>query len=162
MPRTASTRVLAAISVALAGVALTGCGLLGNITGKAAPDEDGTTTIDVVTIMVGDCLNVRGTTGDVSEVAVIDCHIAHDSEAFKSVMMADGDFPGETAVHAEAVSECTSAFTSFVGLDYESSSLDFSYYIPTEESWASSDREILCLVVDPNGKTTGTLEAAAK
>ena len=69
---------------------------------------------------------------------------------------------GEAAVAAQAVTECTSAFTSFVGLDYESSSLDFSYYSPTQESWASSDREILCLVVDPDGKTTGTLEAAAK
>ena len=137
-------------------------GLLGNISREAAPDDDGSTTTDVFTVVVGDCLNDDGATGEVTEVAIIDCETAHDSEAVKSVMMADGAFPGEAAVAAQAVTECTSAFTSFVGLDYESSSLDFSYYSPTQESWASSDREILCLVVDPDRKTTGTLEAAAK
>ena len=162
MTRTATTHWLAVLSITLAGVGLTGCSLLGTITGEAAPNEDGSSTTDVFTIMVGDCLNNGGTTGEVSDVAVIDCQTAHDSEAFTSVMMADGDFPGETAVAAQAVSECTSAFTNFVGLDYESSSLDFSYYHPTEESWASNDREILCVVLDPKGKTTGTLEAAAK
>ena len=162
MARTAIVRPLAVLAIALASVALTGCSLLGTIPRQAEPNDDGSTTTDVFTVVVGDCLNDGGATGEVTEVAVIDCETAHDSEAFKSVIFADGDFPGATAVATQAVSECTSAFTSFVGLDYESSSLDFSYYYPTEESWALSDREILCLIVDPKGKTTGTLEAAAK
>lgn len=162
MPRALTNRTIAVLTIAFASVALTGCSLLGNITGETAPSEDGSTTTDVFTIAVGDCLNDGGVEGEVSEVAVIDCASAHDSEAFKSVMMADGDFPGETVVSDQAVSDCTSAFSDFIGLDYESSTLDFSYYYPTEDSWSSGDREILCIAYDPNGTTTGSLEGAAK
>lgn len=163
MTRTGTTRsrALAVLTVALAGATLSGCSLIGNIGGASTPPAEGTTT-DVFTVKVGFCLNDGDATGEVSEVNVIDCASPHDSEAYKSVIMADGDFPGETAVDDQAVSECTSAFSGFVGIDYETSTLDFSYYYPTEDSWGSGDREILCLVVDPNGKTTGTLEGAAK
>ena len=152
-----SSRALALVTIAIAGVALTGCSLLGNIAGG----NDGTTT-DVFTIKVGNCLNFGDGTGEVTEVQVIDCASAHDSEAYQSVIMTDGDFPGATAVEDAAISDCTTSFVTFVGHDYESSVLDFSYYYPTEASWADGDREILCLVVDPNGKSTGSLAGAAK
>lgn len=160
------TRILAALTIGAAGVALTGCSLLGDLSNGNGNDNgpsdsaEGTTT-DVFTIKVGDCLNDGAATGEVSEVKVIDCASEHDSEAYKSITMTDGDFPGETAVDDQAVSECTSAFTSFIGMDYETSTLDFSYYYPTADSWKQGDREILCLVVDPNGKSSGTLEGAA-
>ena len=162
-------RALTLVAITIAGASLTGCSLLGNIGGGngSANGADSTdapvgTDTDVFTVKVGDCLNDGNVEGEVSSVKAVDCTEPHDSEAFKSIAMDDGDFPGDAAVTEAGDGGCTTAFAAFVGLDYDSSALDFSYYFPTEGSWGEGDREILCLIVDPNGKTTGSLEGAAK
>ncbi|MEP6479281.1 MAG: septum formation family protein [Rhodoglobus sp.] len=157
-------RALAVASVGAASIALAGCSLLGNVANNGSTDQstgEGTDS-DVFSIKVGDCLNDGDVEGEVSSVPITDCAKPHDSEAFKSILMADGDFPGDDAVTQQAIDGCTAAFTDFVGIDYDSSSLDFSYYFPTSDSWAQGDREILCLAIDPNGQTTGTLAGAAR
>lgn len=163
---TAWKRALTILTVGAAGLALAGCSLLGGGTtstddGTDAGTAEGDTT-DVFTIKVGDCLNDGNIEGTVSEVKKIECSEPHDSEAYASVIMDDGDFPGDAAVEDQAVTDCTSEFNAFVGMDYQESTLDFSYYYPTEDSWAQGDREILCLVVDPAGPATGSLQGAAK
>ena len=158
------TRTLAILTVGAASLALAGCSLLGNLGGGSTPEE---TTgagdpADVFTIKVGDCLNDGSATGEVSEVPTVDCAEPHDSEAYASIIIDDGDFPGDEALVAQAEAECGAAFSDFVGIDFESSSLSYAYYYPTESSWASGDREILCLIVDPAGQTTGSLQGTAK
>jgi len=160
------TRALALVTVGVASLALAGCSLLGNITSGSdtstgTDTSDGNDT-DVFTIAVGDCLNDGDVEGEVSTVKTIDCAEPHDSEAFASVIMDDGDFPGDQAVADQAVADCTTQFTSFVGIDYNASALNFSYYYPTSASWEQGDREILCLVYDPAGQVTGTLAGAAR
>lgn len=155
-------RALVALTIGAAGFALAGCSLLpggGNTTTDTGDDGQ---TVDVFTIAVGDCLNDGGVEGEVSEVVKVDCAEEHDSEAYASIIMDDGDFPGDAVVEDQAISDCTTEFNSFVGLDYQSSVLDFAYYYPTEASWGNGDREILCLIVDPAGKVTGSLEGAAR
>jgi hypothetical protein len=159
-------RALAVTTVATASLALAGCSLLGNIVagdnpGTGTDTGEGTDT-DVFTIVVGDCLNDGSVEGEVSTVKTIDCAEPHDSEAYASVIMTDGDFPGDQAVQDQAIADCTSEFSAFVGLDYESSIYNFSYYYPTAESWAQGDREILCLIIDEAGKTTGSLAGIAR
>jgi hypothetical protein len=165
-PTKSWSRALALLTVGAASIALAGCSLLGGgITdGTPSGEETSTTgeTTDVFTIKVGDCLNDGGSTGEVSDVPVVDCAVPHDSEAYASIIMDDGEFPGEDAVTAQAETDCTTEFNTFVGLDYSTSSLDFAYYYPTEQSWGQGDREILCLIVDPAGQTTGSLQGAAK
>jgi hypothetical protein len=156
------TRSLAALAVGVASLALAGCSLLGNVTGGTDTDTGTGDETDVFTIAVGDCLNDGGVEGEVSTVPTVDCAEKHDSEAYASIIMDDGDFPGDQAVDDQAISDCTTEFNSFVGLDYQSSALDFAYYYPTEKSWANGDREILCLIVDPAGQVTGSLEGAAR
>jgi hypothetical protein len=157
------SKLLLALTLGAATLALAGCSLLPGGGGDTTetPSGEGENT-DVFTIAVGDCLNDGGVEGEVSEVAKIDCSEPHDSEAYASIMIDDGDFPGEQAVTDQAAADCTTEFNSFVGVDYQDSELDFAYYYPTEESWANGDREILCLIVDPEGKATGTLEGAAR
>ncbi|HWR86383.1 MAG TPA: septum formation family protein [Rhodoglobus sp.] len=157
---------LTALTIGAAAVALAGCSLLpggngGNPSGGETPAADGE-TVDVFTVKVGDCLNDGGVEGEVSETVVIDCAEPHDSEAYASIMIEDGDFPGDDVVADRAVTECTTEFNAFVGLDYQASSLDFAYYYPTQDSWANGDREILCLIVDPAGKVEGSLQGAAR
>ena len=160
-PEKILSRSLLVLTLGAASIALAGCSLLGGNPGTDTPTGEGDST-DVFTIKVGDCLNDGGTEGEVSEVPVVDCAEPHDSEAYASILMDDGDFPGDSAVEDQAISDCTSEFNSFVGLDYQESTLDFAYYYPTEQSWANGDREILCLIVDPAGQVTGSLAGAAR
>ena len=151
--------VLAALAVGAAGLALAGCSLL---PGGSTTDTGDGETVDVFTIAVGDCLNDENIEGEVSDVVKVDCAEEHNSEAYASIIMDDGDFPGDAAVEEQAIADCTAEFNSFVGVDYQASVLDFAYYYPTEASWGNGDREILCLIVDPAGPVTGSLEGAAR
>lgn len=164
VPRTTLTRTLAALAIATASFGLAGCSLLGNVVADPAPSSDPTngTETDAFAIAVGDCLNDGGVEGEVSTVVVIDCAQPHDSEAYSSIQVADGDYPGEQVILDQAEKDCLADFNTFAGINYDQSALSFSYYYPTQGSWENGDREILCLILDPAGKTTGTLENAAR
>jgi Septum formation len=157
-------RALAVTTVATATLALAGCSLLGNIVSgnDSGTDTGPGTDTDVFTIVVGDCLNDGSLEGEVSTVRTIDCAEPHDSEAYASIIMTDGEFPGDQAVQDQATADCTTQFSTFVGLAYAESIYNFSYYYPTAASWAQGDREILCLIIDEAGKTTGSLAGIAR
>jgi hypothetical protein len=142
-------------------VALAGCSLLPTNIVNTNP-ADGVDS-DVFTIAVGDCLNDGGAEGEISSVPIIECDEPHDTEVFDRIILDDGEYPGKEAVIAKANAACESAFDSFVGIAYAESAFDFSYYYPTAASWATGDREILCLIFDPAGKIeTGSLSGVAR
>jgi hypothetical protein len=156
-------RALAVLFIGATSVALAGCSLLGG--GSADPSPSGQSTdnsTDVFTIKVGDCVNDSAAQGEVSTVPKADCAQPHDGEAYASIMMADGEFPGADAVRTQSEAGCTAQFNTFVGVDYGTSALSYSYYYPTAESWAQGDREILCIVFDPVTRTVGSLKGAAR
>lgn len=136
-------RALAILLAAVAGIALAGCS-------------------NVFTLVVGDCFN-GDYEGGVSAVTFVDCAEPHESEVYASIMMDDGDFPGKDAVLAQADTDCRAEYGSFVGLSWEESVLDFGILFPSAESWALSDREILCIINDPaRTLTSGSLAGAAR
>lgn len=47
-----------------------------------------------------------------------------------------------------AYSSCYERFESFVGRDYETSTLDITMMYPSPESWQANDREVICSVYD--------------
>lgn len=161
-------RALTVATIAAAGALLSGCSLLGqvdNLTGGDTTAGDD----DVFSIKVGECFNDETPEGEtVSEVAKVDCAEPHIWEAYKSIIIEDGDgtYPGETVVTDRAQADCKTAFEDFVGISYDDSTLYLSYYYPTEETWTQiNDREILCIVTtadDYATKTTGSLAGAAK
>jgi hypothetical protein len=184
MPATprAFGRATAIVSAAAAAIILSGCSFLfpprvdtlgpsdsassGSSSSDASEPSDSTPdeqSTDVFAIAVGDCLNE--TAGDtVSEVPQVDCAAPHDYEVYYDFELRGGDsYPGEDQVQAEADTACQIAFDSFVGISYEDSALDFTYYYPTEKSWTrSSDRLVSCIVADPGVKTVGSLENTAR
>ena len=153
-------RVLAALILGAASFTLAGCTNSADSDTPAATDP--ATDAAVVTIAVGDCFNDADVEGQSTTVPTVDCAAPHDSEAFESIIMTDDDFPGADDVTSQAEAGCTAAFATFVGLDYGTSTLKYSYYYPTAASWAQGDRDILCLVYDPAAQTTGTLKSAAR
>ena len=155
-------RVAMATLAATAVVALTACSddepqrdQGGNVT---APAEEA----DVFSIEVGDCTGQVEDSTEVTTIDIVPCTDPHDQEAYASVTVADGEFPGEEALETQAQTDCTTEFETFVGMAYDGSALEFTWLQPTEESWAQNDREILCLIVDPAGPATGTLEGAKR
>jgi Septum formation len=164
-------RTLTTLIVGLAVITLSGCSLLGNIIGSngdAGTVKGNGDQTDVFTIKVGQCLNDAAASGEVSSVPVVDCTKPHDTEAFKSIELTEDTYPGDTAISDRAETECDNAFESFVGIAVaDSTSIVDAWYLPTADSWAGGDREILCLVgsVDADRKpvkTTGSLKGAAK
>ncbi len=73
-----------------------------------------------------------------------------------------GHTPAEDEINAQGEAGCVEAFTAFVGIPFNESELQYSFYLPTETSWPQGDRRILCEVYDPTKQTTGTLEGAAR
>ncbi len=151
-----------ALTVGAAAFSLAGCSLINTVTGPVDLDSSDGTDTDAFQIAVGDCLNDADLSGEVSTVPVIDCAEPHDSEAYASFLLPDGDYPGEDAIFEQADADCLAAFADYVGIAWEESSLQFSYYFPTTGSWESGDREVLCLVYDPAGQLTGSVKDSAK
>jgi hypothetical protein len=160
-------RLIAVTTIAAAGLLLSGCSLLNQVTNTTQRDASGTPTAenddaDVFSIKVGDCLNDATASGTVTTAPIVPCSKPHDSEAYKSITMKDGDFPGEDAVKTQADQGCGDAFSDFVGISYDDSKLSISYYFPTSDSWANGDREILCTIYDDGVKTSGSLKGAKR
>lgn len=133
------------------------------IDAEDTPEQVDPEDTDVFSLRVGDCLNEMDATEEaVSEVPKIDCEEPHDFEVFHAADLSGGDtFPGEEEVAGLADEACLDAFEGFVGVDWESSTLEYTTLFPTAEGWEDhDDREALCMVLDPAGQTEGTLENA--
>jgi hypothetical protein len=155
-----TTTIAGIVAIVTAGLVLTGCSAIGSIVSQLAggnPLEDSS----AFAIEVGDCFTepTADADGFVSEIAFVECTVAHDDEAYASVLMADLAFPGDDATMNKAEDACGPRFYDFIGAasDYDGT-LDYSYLYPSSESWDAGDREILCYVYDDLGQTTGTLK----
>jgi len=161
-------RALGALALVSATAALSGCAFLSQFTGAGEAQRDtegqvveGNDSTDVFTLRVGDCLNDADATEEVETVPTTPCDGPHDSEVYASVIMTEDSYPGQDAILERADAECLTEFEAFVGGGYNDSPYDFSYYFPTEGSWSEGDREILCVIYDPAGPVTGSLEGSS-
>jgi hypothetical protein len=168
--RTLLTRAAAPALLALSLVGLSGCALLQPEAEPAVRDESSgeiveSSDADVFSLRVGDCMvdTLSDELAEVSSVPTVPCSEPHDSEAFASTAMPDGEYPGDDAVIEAADTYCYDEFATFVGMSYDESVLEMSSLFPTQQSWdLDDDREILCLVVSADGQVTGTLAGAAR
>jgi hypothetical protein len=89
----------------------------------------------------------------------VDCATSHDDEIVGVVSdTVAGAYPGQAAVDAFANGPCMTAFGTYVGIDFEVSTLDMITLTPTELSWARGDRQISCVVAARDGsKLTGSV-----
>lgn len=114
---------------------------------------------------IGACvLGVPGREGVATgNTRVVDCAQPHDSQAVGVIRHpGQGPFPGAAAMRAFAPEPCLAAFKKYVGVDYESSSLEMTMVLPSDESWARGDRDIACMVMAGDGsQLTGSVEGSA-
>ncbi len=160
-------RALTIATIAAAGAFLSGCSLLGQVNDLTNGGDTSTGDDDVFQIKVGECFNDDTPEGEtVSSVQKVDCAEPHIWEAYKSIIIDEGDgtYPGEEVVTGQSETDCKAAFADYIGIDYDSSTLDLSFYYPTQETWDQiNDREILCIVTttdDFTTKTTGSVKGS--
>lgn len=167
---TSSLRSLALVGiVAVSALALSGCSVIESIFPAQAERDADTQEVktegeaDVFTMKVGDCLDNQEA-DEVETIPAVPCDQPHDLEAYYSFDLEDADeYPGQTAVTDLADEGCYNAFPDFIGISYEESSYDFTYFFPTTESWTNGgDREIMCLIGSADEKTTGSLAGVAR
>jgi len=145
-------------SAAIAGLLVVG---LGACSDDPERDESGAVTDggdeSVFDIAVGDCIT-DSSTGQVSDVPVVPCSEPHVGEVFHTYDVPGDTFPGDFTQVANE--QCTPAFQEFVGMAYEQSALVYTTLEPTAQSWEGGDRELVCIIQDPSGNVTGTLQGA--
>jgi hypothetical protein len=119
---------------------------------------------DVFDLGIGDCLNETAAEGDeVFSVPVVDCESPHDYEVFGEATLADAaEFPGTDSTFEQADTLCYDLFAGYVGAAWEESALEYTYFSPTEQSWSEGDREVTCLVFDPEAMLTGSVAGSGR
>ena len=132
---------------------------LGFVAYGAATDVDrdnsgaivGGGNVGAFSVRVGDCFNnVSSQDDQVASVPGVPCAEAHDNEAFAIFDVSIESYPDESAMYELSYVSCMEHFETFVGRDYESSSLEITTMYPSPESWEQDDREIVCAVFDMN------------
>lgn len=119
--------------------------------------DEATGTVSAFALVDGQCLNYPSNAADgVDTLEATECTAPHNAQVYHLSDLADGDFPGTTAVSAEADSICLEQFEPFIGRDYATSEFYISTLFPTEQSWAAGDREIVCLATTEDYSPTIT------
>jgi hypothetical protein len=107
---------------------------------------------------VGQCLDIPGDPADIDTADDADCATEHVAEVIATEDLTTTSFPGDDAVSAEADEYCGGAFPDYIGSEYEDSSLDLYYGLPTAGTWVFGDRQIVCYVVASDGsQLTGSI-----
>jgi hypothetical protein len=120
----------------------------------------------VPTLEAGTCVNgIReGSTVTTATTRSVDCSRPHDNEVVGSVRYAgEGAFPGQDTLLSFAETACLEAFGSYVGVDFQTSSLDMILVTPLELTWAKGDRQINCVVLaGDGGRLTGSVKGTGQ
>jgi len=156
MTLSSTTKTLTIAALVVASLTLSGCSAITTLLNGEG---------DVFSLEVGDCMDDYGTATDISSVPIVDCDKEHDAEVYAVEDIDSDSFPGVTEVSDAADEICIDAWEDFVGISYEESLLDYSALMPTEETWALGDKEVVCTIskYDESGqlvKVTDSLEGS--
>ena len=135
---------------------------------SAARDETGAVTeegrVSALEVQVGDCFNDPEDFSAVVALETVPCQQPHDNEIFALPQYPAGpdeDYPGDEAMNSFAEEACLEAFEGYVGIPYDDSVFIYGTISPRADTWAGGDREIICILYDPDlqkleGSTQGS------
>lgn len=117
---------------------------------NSSPEATGTDT-SAFAMFVGQCITTPdGATATVEE---FDCNQPHTGEVFHIMNLTDATRPSDSEMETKATDACLAAFAPYVGKDYEESSLGIVWMFPTVQTWATGDREIVCIATPDDDST---------
>lgn len=109
---------------------------------ERAPDRE-------ASYVPGDCLEIDAE-GWIA--GAVDCAGPHDAEVFATLAFDDGPYPADDDFTAEGDDLCAGAFAGYVGRGLVGSEYAIDWYGPSEDGWVRGHRELLCLLVHPDGE----------
>jgi hypothetical protein len=113
----------------------------------------------IPTLTAGTCLSGihEGATVTSSTARPIACTSPHENEVVATFdYPGDGPFPGDAAFHAFAETNCIPAFGTYVGIDFQSSSLNMIFVAPNSDTWLKGDRQVACVALTGDGSLLST------
>lgn len=161
-------------------------------TTTGAPTAETTTTLEpesgvgrqyfVYAPIVGECVDLRaivdgkavttralpgvdGTPkGDRQVILRLDCNLPHQYEIVASVNAGLPSSPvpsnGELVLAAKRL--CPEAFGAYIGIPYQTSTLEMGWILPRADQLAMGNQQIGCTVLDPKAKLVGTVREAKR
>lgn len=115
---------------------------------------------EVLTLDVGTCFDDPDAFDlvDSSDVPIVECDVPHDNEVYANRDLQGDEFPGRDGIANRADEVCLAEFAPYIGTPYLDSIYEFSWFVPSEESWDQGDREVICFAYDLNfAKITGSI-----
>jgi Septum formation len=152
-----------AAGAALAGLFLIGCSHSATTAGKST---------SVFKLKVGECLvPPTAIKAEITSINVVACTDPHTQEVFANVTYGSGppgatttsvspDFPGTAVMMTYANGACLEQFQAYVGVDYQDSTLYYTYLMPSARSWSSNDRKIVCLITTTGQQLTASVKGS--
>ncbi|MEU4453397.1 septum formation family protein [Nocardioides sp. NPDC023903] len=130
-------------------------------------DKNGAVTSSGLTVpdllRVGDCFDDDNPVGEpvfLYTIDVVPCSEPHQWEAYHHFNLADGPWPGDNEVAWLADPWCRTAFHGFIGEREGPSDLRMDFYVPSEVTWQSGDRHVVCYL-GTGSPTTDSLRGSA-
>ena len=149
MNSTTLRRGVGVVAASALALTLAGCSLFGG----APRDDSGQLTaaasLALSDLQPGDCIDdVNALPESVTRVPAVSCSTTHNGEVFAVTTT------GATYLQSVAESFCLEAFTTYIGKDYEPSSLDVVYFSPPNA--AAKDKTLTCIAYHKDGATDNT------
>ena len=110
--------------------------------------------LGVFAVQEGDCVNFPEDDTAIQSFDAVACEEPHDGEIYELFDITGFDeYPGDAEISTQAGEGCRSAFESFVGIDYDSSVLFFTFLSPSQGTWNDfDDREVICIITPAEGE----------
>jgi hypothetical protein len=138
------TRPFLLLVALVAAVTLSGCSLFGGKSKSAS--------MPVLSIGIGQCFaSPTSVHTELKSLTRTACSSPHALESYARVSykknVANLAYPGADVLTKFAQSVCAQQFNDYVGIDYQDSTLFFTYLLPSPQGWEQSlDRYVLCFI----------------
>ena len=152
------TRVLVTLGFVVLAAAIVGgaIAIVGSVThGFKKPVKVTYKKSALFSLKTGDCLDPSG-----QSYTLVSCDSPHDAEVFATFALPGGQWPGNTAVAADASSGCASRLTGYLNPEL-AISLASTYVYPDATAWQAGTRTVVCEVRAANGQLTGSVRGAS-
>jgi hypothetical protein len=120
-------------------------------------------------LAIGDCVadfdtGVDPTDPTIEKPEVVPCSGAHYGEVYAIASIEGDSLPNEATFRLHSREVCAGPlFASYVGVEeYEDSELLYDVLYPAERSWEHGTHQMVCLLVEEGGSTTGSLKGSAR
>jgi hypothetical protein len=110
---------------------------------------------DVASEQVGVCL-------DEDPMQVTDCSTPHDLEVYYSAALPLTDWPGSGDVDDAGDDVCYQAFEDYVGISWDDSDLDYTFFAPSRTEWNAGRHEVVCVILPSEEHLVGSVKGTGK